>query len=309
MCVWAISPSLFMERRQKHQEPEAEKSRPVMYWCFCNNILEVVFLVKVFESGTWGGQPRRALTVQMVTALQWFCLWGAKMETFGIRMSHTYRSQDGQSLRTHTHIQFVCPHEHTNAQAYRGYKLYLDCTFVSPLHTPVSWRSGHKHPVHKDVLKKCNLKNTHCTYKHFFYVLGSVIIFMLKGKLTSDLDVIEQATESLPLILVILVVIYWSACASICFLMYVRTMNTVQHVHFLSAFTLHLEKCKLTFCVSNWRQEAWHSFSLQMVTCFHVWQRATGFSRKMRHLFCSGLITMLCQPDKLIFRFSLLVSK
>lgn len=121
MRVWAVSPLLFMERRKKHQEPEAEKSRPVMYWCFCNNILEVVFLVKVFESGTWGTQPKRALTVQMVTALWWFCLWGANMETFGIGVSHTYRSQDGQSLmtventHTHTYIEFVCAFEHTQS--------------------------------------------------------------------------------------------------------------------------------------------------------------------------------------------------
>lgn len=43
-----------------------------MYRCLCNNILKVVFLVEVFESGTRGGQPRRALTIQMVTALDGF---------------------------------------------------------------------------------------------------------------------------------------------------------------------------------------------------------------------------------------------
>lgn len=187
MCVWAISPSLFMERRQKHQAPEAEKSRPVMYWCFWNNILEFVFLVKVFESGTWGGQPRRALTVQMVTALWWFCLWGAKMETFGIGVSHTYRSQDGQSLmtpeNTHTYTICVCTWTHTRSSTQRI--PYLFHTFVSALHTPVS--CGHKHPVHKDVFKKGNFVNTCCkqTFVSCMFLsslfVGSVI-FMVKGK-------------------------------------------------------------------------------------------------------------------------------
>lgn len=49
-----------------------KKSKAVMYRCLCNNILKVVFLVEVFEAGTRGGQPRRALTIQMVTALDGF---------------------------------------------------------------------------------------------------------------------------------------------------------------------------------------------------------------------------------------------
>lgn len=177
MCVWAISPSLLMERRQKHQAPEAEKSRPVMYCSVCNNILKVVFLVKVFESGTWGGQPRRAFTVQMVTALWWFCFWGAKMETFGIGVSHTYRSQDGQSLmtlqKTHTHIQFVCVNTHSLKHTEDTYCIYITHLLVP---YPVSC-SGHKHPVHKGVLKECSLVNTRCTQRHFFFLYVFIICF------------------------------------------------------------------------------------------------------------------------------------
>lgn len=103
-----------MERKQKHQTPGAEKSRPVVNLCICNNILKVVFLVNVFESGTWGRLPWRALSVQMMTALWCFCLWAAKMETLGRGVSHmpAHRMDSHSWLRkTCTATKFVWLHE------------------------------------------------------------------------------------------------------------------------------------------------------------------------------------------------------
>lgn len=176
MCVWVISPLLFMESRKKHQEPEAEKSRPVMYWCFCNNILEVVFLVKVLKSGTWGAQPKRALTVQMVTALWWFCLWGANMETFGIRVSHTYRSQDGQSLvtleNTHTHTICACIWTHT---VHRGYIQFL--LVLYKIQSVVIA----KNIQYTKIFLVLHVRNART--KRFLFFFGSTTILMVQRKL------------------------------------------------------------------------------------------------------------------------------
>lgn len=161
-CVWAISPLLFMETRPRQKAPEGEKSRPDIYWCFCNNILKVVFLVKVFESGTRGSQPRRAFTIQMVTALWWFCLWGATMETFGLRVSHTYRSQDGQSLMPPENTHTIC----TSTSTQTG-----DCNahlVLSSFRTPLCF-TGHKHSqtlnmLHTQLFISCVFWTSHPFY-------------------------------------------------------------------------------------------------------------------------------------------------
>lgn len=59
------------------------------------------------------------------------------METFGIGVSHTHRSQDGQSVTspeiTHTYTQLLCTHT--------GFLLHV-CPFCTPVNS-----SGRKHPV------------------------------------------------------------------------------------------------------------------------------------------------------------------
>lgn len=103
-----------MERRQRHQVPGSEKkSKAVMYRCLCNNILKVVFLAEVFESGTWGGQPRRALTIKMVTALDGFAFEAPRWKHLELEwVTHTGHRMDSQSRlqKSLTHIHNFCVH-------------------------------------------------------------------------------------------------------------------------------------------------------------------------------------------------------
>lgn len=73
------------------------------------------------------------------------------METFGIGVSHMYRSQDGQSFmtpeNTQIHIQCVCAHEHTQR---------IHTVLIRHLLVPYL-RQRVVRQVHKDALKTCNL--------------------------------------------------------------------------------------------------------------------------------------------------------
>ncbi len=131
----------------------------------------------------------------MVTALWWFCLWGTKMETFGIGVSHTYRLQDGQSLmtpeNTHicTHIAYticLCSWTHLLKHTEDTY-----CIWIT--HLMDSWT--HQRAVVVTMIQhtKMCLKST-TLYKQAFLSWMFLIIFfceLRKGN-ASDLDVTEQ---------------------------------------------------------------------------------------------------------------------
>lgn len=110
--VWVVSPSLFMERKQKHQEQEAEKPRPVMYCWFCNNILEVVFLSRGYEqyspgglllSRWWQHSDGFAFEAPIWKPLEqeWVTCTGHRMDSLSLSLS-----------LSHIHTHFVHAYEH-----------------------------------------------------------------------------------------------------------------------------------------------------------------------------------------------------
>lgn len=174
--------------------------------------------------------------------------------------------------KTHTSIRFVYAREHT------GYMLYLNHTFVSSLHPPVSC-CCQKHRVHKGVLKKLeHAAHTHthislfygfiisfCELSHTFYGLApDTACHLLTGQ--------NLLADHLPAF--VFHNILYDVCEK-------DEYSTVYTFAFCCG-GLHSiwQSVNWLLCVSNWRQEALTLFSLQMVTCFHVWQRASSFCRK-----------------------------
>lgn len=77
------------------------------------------------------------------------------METFGIGVSHTYRSQDGQHARSHTRTQLMCAYEH--ALCVQQIQ-QIQNVFVGFLHTHTVSCNRYTNAVYKDALKNV-LKN------------------------------------------------------------------------------------------------------------------------------------------------------
>lgn len=153
--------------------------------------------------------------------------------------------------KTHTSIRFVYAREHT------GYMLYLNHTFVSSLHPPVSW-SCQKHRVHKGVLKK--LEHAAHTHTHISLLYGFIISFcelshtfygLLPDTACHLLTGQNLLADHLPAF------VFHNILYDIC----EKDEYSTVYTFAFCCGGLHSiwQSVNWLLCVSNWRQEAWRS--------------------------------------------------